>query len=99
MNVDLAQMAIDRLQAVAVVDDDAVAVDSERCGPNHASVIRCLHPDVLRARQVVAKMRLLINLLTLVNVIADVGEVGFDLCVWLLQKGLRPEKRRLCFCL
>src|SRR5437764_10617493 len=30
VNVDLAQMAIDRLQAVAVVDDDAVAVDSER---------------------------------------------------------------------
>src|SRR5690348_1378224 len=44
MDVDLAQMAIDGLQTEAVVDHDAVAVNSQRSRIDHASIIRRLHP-------------------------------------------------------
>ena len=37
--VDLAQMAVDRLQAIAVVQYDAVPVDAEIFSPHHAAVV------------------------------------------------------------
>ena len=97
MDINLAEVPVDRLQTIAMVDDNAVAIDSERRGPDHATVIRRLHAHMLRARQVVSKVGLLIDPLAVVDVIAHIGEIGLDLGVGLLQKRLRPQKLRLCF--
>jgi hypothetical protein len=39
--VDPAQVAIDRLQAIAVVDHDAVAIDAERSRPDDTAIKDC----------------------------------------------------------
>ena len=39
LDVNLAQVAVDRLQAIAVVQYYAVAVDAEILGPHHAAII------------------------------------------------------------
>jgi len=42
LNVDLSQMTVDRLQTIAVVQYDAIAVDAEILRPHHATVISSL---------------------------------------------------------
>ena len=71
-----------------MIDDYAVSIDSQWCSPDYTSVIRCLHADVLCARQVVAEVRLLIDLLAVVDVIPHIGEVGFNFGVGLLLERL-----------
>ena len=81
MDIDPAEVAIDRLQSVAVVDDDAVAVNSQRSRIDDLAVIRGFHADMLRHRQVVSQMNLLIDLLAVIDVIAHIGKVRFRLRV------------------
>src|SRR6187402_567418 len=85
-------MTVDRLQTIAVVDHNAVAIDPERCSPHDAAIIRRLNSYVLRDGEIVAEMHLLIDLLTVVDIAAYVSEGGFGLCVRLAREGLRPEE-------
>ncbi len=64
---------------VTVVDHDAVAVDAEVGCPYHASVVGGAHGRVGVIGKVEPKMHLLVHFLAVVNVIADIGEVGFFL--------------------
>ena len=97
VHVDVAHVAVDGLQAVAVVDHNAVAVDAQRRGLDDAAVIGSLDADVLRDGEVVAKVHLLVDLLALVDVVAQIGEGGFGLGVRLAREGLRKQEviRRL----
>src|ERR1700722_14257692 len=70
-------MAVDRLQAIAVVQYDAVAIDAEILGPHHAAVVGGLDRRVLDVGKIEAEVHLLIHLLTVIDVIAHVGENRF----------------------
>src|SRR5581483_11197851 len=54
---ELAHVPVDRLQPVAVIHHDAIAVDAERRGIDHLAVIRCLHADVRGDGEIVAEVR------------------------------------------
>ena len=79
VHVDPAQVAVDGLQSVAVIDHDAVAVDAQRRRVDHLAVVRGLHADVLRDGEIVAEMDLLIDLLAVINVVAQIGKVRLGL--------------------
>ena len=89
---DFAEVAVDGLQTVAVVEHDAVAIDAERGGVDDAAVVGGLDADVLGDGEVVAEVDLLVDLFALVDIVTDVGEVGLDLGVVLLAEGSGPEK-------
>ncbi len=76
-DVDAAEVAVDGVQAVAVVDDDAVAVDAEGGGVDDDAVVRGLDAHVLGSGEVVAEVDLAVDLLAVVEVGAVVGEGGF----------------------
>ena len=76
---NFAQMAIDRLQRITMIHDDAVSVDAQRCSVHHSSVVRCFDTYVAGDSQIVAEMNLLIDLLALIEVTTQVCEVRFDL--------------------
>src|SRR5215471_16322765 len=59
---DLAEMTINGLQSVSMVEDDAIAVDSQRRGVHHFAVVRRNNIGMLGAGKIVAKMNLLIDL-------------------------------------
>src|SRR6058998_3311162 len=65
---NFAEMAINGLQRITVVHDDAVSVDTQRCGIHHSSVVRRLDTHVAGNTQIVAEMNLLIDLLPLVEI-------------------------------
>ena len=92
VHVDPAEMPVDGLQSVAVVDHDAVAVDAERSSPNDPAVIRCLDADVLCDGEIVTEVNLLVDLLAVIDIVAHVGKGGFGLGVGLACEGLRPEE-------
>ncbi len=72
-------MTVDGLQTVAVIDDDAVAVNTERRRPHYFAVVGGDNRSVRRHGQVESQMNLSIDFLPLVNVSANVGEFRFHL--------------------
>src|SRR5208282_1170894 len=82
------QVAVDGLQAIAVVYHYAIAVDAERGSIHYTAIVRRLYTNVLRDGKIVAQVNLPIDLFPLVNVVPLVGETGFHLGVVLLQEGL-----------
>ena len=92
VNVDVAHVAVDRLQSVTVVDHHAIAVDSQWRRPDDTAVIRRLNADVLRDRQVIAQVHLLVDLFTLIYIVTQIGEGGLGLGVRLARKGLGEEE-------
>src|SRR5579862_4914879 len=53
VDVNAAEMSVDSLQAVAMVDDNAIAVDTQGRGIHDFAVIRGFYAYMLRHRQVV----------------------------------------------
>src|ERR1035437_2089925 len=90
VHIDMAQMAVDGLQAIAMVDHDAVAVDAQRSGIHNPAIVRRLDTNMLRDCQIVAEMDLLVDLLPLVDIVAQVGKSSFGLRMGLSREWLRP---------
>jgi len=82
------QVSVDGLQAIAVIYHNAIAVDAELGSIHYTAIVRRLHAHVLRDGKIVAQVNLLIDFLSLINVVPHVGEIGFHLGIVLLQKGL-----------
>src|SRR5215471_15783262 len=74
--VDLTEMAVDGLQAVTMVHDNAVTINAEWRRIDDLAVVGRNNVSMVRAGKVVAEMDLLIDLLPFVDVIPHVGEVG-----------------------
>jgi hypothetical protein len=66
-HLDPAEMPVDRLQSVAVIDHNAVAVDAERSSPNDAVLIRCLDADMLCDGKVITEVNLLVDFLSVID--------------------------------
>ena len=77
-----------------MIDDDTVAVDAERRGVDDPAVVGSLDADVLGDRKIVAEVHLLVDLLAVVDVVAQIGEGGLGLGVRLAREGLGPEELR-----
>src|SRR5262249_45233110 len=92
MHRNLAQMTVDGLQSVAMIQDNAIPVDAERGGINYFAIVGGKHVNMLGAGKIVAKMDLLIDLLALVGVVPHISEVCLHFCVGLLHERLRPKK-------
>ncbi len=95
MHVNLAEVAVDRLQPITMVDHDAIAIDAQRSRIHNPAVIGRLYADVLRNREIVSKVHLLIDLIALVNIAPHVRKAGFRLGVRLSRERLRPTAVRL----
>jgi hypothetical protein len=91
MHRDLAEVAIDRLKPVPMIQHDAVAVDPQRGRVHHPAVVGRHNPHMLSHGEIVAKMDLLIDLLSLVKIVPNVSEVRLHGRVGLLQEGLLRE--------
>src|ERR1035437_604915 len=79
VHIDAAQMAVDGLQAIAMVDHDAVAVDAQRSGIHNPAIVRRLDAHMLRDREIIAKVDLLVDLSPLVYIVAQVCKSRFRL--------------------
>src|ERR1019366_8706139 len=88
-DVDLAQMAVDGLQGVAMVHHDAVAVDAQIGRPHHAAVIGGIDRRVLRVGEIEPQVNLLVHLLAVVNVAANVGEIRLLFAI--VDEGTVPQ--------
>src|ERR1039457_2718876 len=88
-HVDLAQMAVDGLQRVAVVHHDAVPVDAQIGRPHHAAVVGGVDRRVLGVREIEPEVNLLVHLLAVVNVAAHVGEIRFLFAI--VDEGTVPQ--------
>src|SRR5579863_6620138 len=96
MHVEVAHVAVNGLQAIAVIEHNAVAVDAQRRSPHHAAVVGGFDTYVLGDREIVAKVHLLIDLLALVDVVAQIGEGSLGLRVRLACEGLRKQEMVGC---
>ena len=90
VDIDLAEVAIDGLQSVSMVDEDAVAIDAQRRGVDDLSIVGCLHADVLRYGQVVSEVNLLVDFISVVDVVPQVRKACFGLRMRLPDEGSRP---------
>src|ERR1017187_1158702 len=88
-HVDLAQMAVDGLQRVAMVHHDAVAVDAQIGCPHHAAVVGGIDRRVLRVGEIEPEVNLLVHLLAVVDVAAHVGEIRLLFAV--VDEGTVPQ--------
>ncbi len=75
-----------------MVEDNAVAVNPQRSRINDSAVIRRFHTDVLRNRQVVSQVNLLIDFLAVIDVIPHIGKARFCLGVRLPDERPRPQE-------
>src|SRR5579883_836846 len=85
-----AKVSVNCLQSVAVVHDNAIAVNAKRSGINHLPVIRSLNSSMCGGGEVVTQVCLHIDLPALVDVAARVGKSGLVLCTRLSEEWLRP---------
>ena len=83
-------MTVNRLQAIAVVEHDAIAINTQGRGVHHLAVVGSLDAHMLRGGEVVSQVHLLVDLLAVVDVIAQVGECSLGAGVGLPREGLRP---------
>ena len=86
------EVAVERLQAEPVVDDDGVAVDRQRAREGDHTLVRGGHRALSERREVVAKMHLPVDLPASVEVGAHLGEVREDLRVAGLDEGALPQR-------
>jgi hypothetical protein len=94
LDVDRAQVAVEREEPEAVIEDDGVAVDAQIPGKNYRAAVRRLDRIALGDREVVAEVVGLVDRLVVVDVGALVGEVRFHLRVGELDEGAFPQDRR-----
>ena len=92
LDLDAREVSVQREEAVAVVDEDRVAVDAEVTRQHDDAVVGGLDLGPARRGQVVAQVVLLVHLLPVVDVVPAVGEVGRHLRVAHLQKALAPQE-------
>src|SRR5207253_3842902 len=76
LDVDRAQMAVEREEPEAVVDHDRVAVDAERPGEHDPAGVPGRDRATAQGGEVEAEVRLLVDRLALVDVRSPVGEAG-----------------------
>src|SRR6266702_6066160 len=55
LHIDLAQMAVDGLQPIAMINHDTVSVNAQRSRINHLAIVRGLYANMLRNRKIVSK--------------------------------------------
>src|SRR5688572_5825373 len=79
LDVDGRQMSVQRLHAKTMVDDDAVAVDTEVAGMHDHAALRGGDRRLGSDGQVEPEVDLLIDVLALIDVGAAVGEPRLDL--------------------
>ena len=92
-------MAVERLHAHAVVEDDAVAVDAERRRVSTLPRVRRHDRRVDDAREIEAEMDLPVDLLALVDVGALVRERRLDRGVGeRMEDGAAPAGSRATIC-
>ena len=94
LHLDRREVAVERLHAHAVVDDDAVAVDAEVVGVDDLAVVAGQHRDLLRDGEVEPEVDLPVHFLALVDVGAVVGEARLDRRVAERQERTVPEELR-----
>ena len=87
-------MGVERLQTHPVVDDDAVAEDSQIVGEDHSPLVGRAYWRVRCGGEVEAQVYLLVNLVTLVDIRTVVCEARFDLRVGQLSEGTVPQYTR-----
>jgi hypothetical protein len=61
--IDPTHVAVDCLQAMSMVHNNAVAIDPEGSSPNDTAVIRGLDADMLGDGEIVTEVHLLVDLL------------------------------------
>jgi hypothetical protein len=61
--IDMSEVAVDRLQAIAMIDDNAIAVDDERGRIDYAAAAGCFDTYVLGDGEIVSGVDPLIDLL------------------------------------
>ena len=88
---DRRQVRVKRLQAHAVIEDDAVAVDPQPTRMQHAAAVRRLNRGRGRRCEIEAEMDLVIDVVAVVDVGALIGEPGFDGRVDELLERALPE--------
>ena len=89
LDADLAQVAIDRLHPVSVIQHNAIAENAQIPRPHHAPVIGGEHWPVRDIGKIEAQVHLPIDFLAVVNIVAQVGEVGLFLAP--VQERAYPE--------
>ena len=90
--IDPTHVAVDCLQAISMVHNNAVAIDPEGSSPNDTAVIRGLDADMLGDGEIVTEVHLLVDLLVMVDIAAHVSKGGLGLGVRLACERLMPEK-------
>ena len=72
-----------------MVEDDAVAVNSHVAGPDHAAIVGGMDGSGLSVGEIEAEVHLLVDLIAVVDVVADVGEIGLFLAP--VNEGAVPQ--------
>lgn len=67
VHIDMAEMPQDRLQCVAKIDNNAIAVDAERRGIDNPAVVECLNSYMAGDCDIVAEEALLIDPFPLID--------------------------------
>ena len=88
--IDSAEVTVDGLQTVAMIEDNAVAVDAKWSGIDDFPIIGGFYSDVLRNGQIVSQMNLLIDLPSVIDVIPDFRETRLGLGMSLPDERVRP---------
>src|SRR5215831_17790005 len=70
VHIDSAEVTVHGLQTVAMIEDDAVTVDAEWSRIDDLPIVGGFHSDVLGNRQIVSEMNLLIDLLSVIDVVS-----------------------------
>lgn len=94
LDADRAQVTAQRLQATTVIDDDSVAVDSEKARQDNHTVIRGDDRSVRGRSEVKTDVVLMIDHLAAVEISAMIRKRCFDLGIPELDKGLLPSRLR-----
>src|ERR1700692_2122401 len=90
--IDPTHVAVDCLQAISMVHNNAVAIDPEGSSPSDTAVIRGLDADMLGDGEIVTEVHLLVDLVAMVDIAAHVSKGGLGLGVRLACERLMPEK-------
>jgi hypothetical protein len=92
VHIDSAEVPVDGLETVAMIEDNAVAVDAKRSRIDDLPIIGGLHSYVLRNRQIVSEVNLLVDLLSVINVVPNVRETRLGLGMSLPDERPRPQE-------
>jgi len=79
VHIDSAEVTVDGLQTVTMIEDNAVAVNSEWSRIDDLPVVGRLYSDVLRNRQIVSEVNLLVDLLSVIDIVPNVCETSLGL--------------------